>query len=381
MKRTGFIAVVTAFCLTLSGCAALLDQEYVDVTPYKAVLTTEGDPSTLRAESYQELVNALMHFVTTGAETGRIRLYMASEELESELDAACLEVVQEDPLGAYAVDYIKYSVSPVVTYSEAEVQISYRRSREQVDSITSVTGTTAIRSAFESLLASFDTEQVLRISYFDGDETFIRDLFHQTYYAAPLSAVERPTIDVSIYPKTGRQRIVELSLDYHLDTLRLEARRDDLAKQLDQLCLTIPTESSSASELAQVLLSVCRYAPDGGATAYHAFTEGTANQEGMALAFAALCEKQEVPCFVVRGTLHNAPHFWNLVRLDSEWYHVDLTADVPEGSAPLLLIDSEMAASDYLWTSNSYPQSGKESLLPAPEEPEIPLSEALSQPE
>jgi len=372
------MAVLTVFCLMLSGCAALLDQDYVDVTPYEAVLTTEGDPSTLRAESYQELVNALMHFVTTGAETGRIRLYMASEELESELDAACLEVVQEDPLGAYAVDYIKYSVSPVVTYSEAEVQIFYRRSREQVDSITSVTGTTAIRSAFESLLSSFETQKVLRISYFDGNESFIRNLFRQTYYSAPLSAVELPTIDISIYPKAGRQRIVELTLNYHLDTPQLEARRADLARQLDQLCQTIPAESSSASELAQVLLSACRYDPDGGATAYHAFTEGTANREGMALAFAALCEKQDVPCLVVRGTLQNSTHFWNLVRHDYEWYHVDLTAYLPEGSAPLLLTDAEMAAGDYVWVANSYPQSGTESLLPPVEEPEAPPSEALS---
>ena len=36
------------------------------------------------------------------------------EELEGYLEAACLEVVQEDPLGAYAVEHIKYSVSSLV---------------------------------------------------------------------------------------------------------------------------------------------------------------------------------------------------------------------------------------------------------------------------
>ena len=34
-------------------------------------------------------------------------------------------MVQEDPLGAYAVEYIKYSVTPIVGSYEADVQITY----------------------------------------------------------------------------------------------------------------------------------------------------------------------------------------------------------------------------------------------------------------
>lgn len=113
------LAGMTALCMLLSGCASLLNREYVSVTTHNMAPTAEGDSSTLRAESYQELVNALLYFITQGTEEGSIRLYVDAEDVEADLEAACLEVVQEDPLGAYAVEFIKYSVSSVVTYCEA----------------------------------------------------------------------------------------------------------------------------------------------------------------------------------------------------------------------------------------------------------------------
>ena len=134
LKRR-LLAAALAVCLLLTGCSALLERDYSHVAPHNTAPTTEGDPSILRADSYQELVNALIYLVNAGAETGTVRLYTDSENVEAFLSDACLEVVQEDPLGAYCVEFIKYSVDPVVTYSQAQVDITYRRTREQVDAI------------------------------------------------------------------------------------------------------------------------------------------------------------------------------------------------------------------------------------------------------
>ena len=62
------------------------------------------------------------------------------EDVQADLERACVEVAQEYPLGAYAVDYIQYHVSPILSYHEAEVQITYRRTKEQMDAIVSATG-------------------------------------------------------------------------------------------------------------------------------------------------------------------------------------------------------------------------------------------------
>lgn len=351
------LPALLALSLTLTGCAALLDREYIDVTPYNPAQTAEGDSSVLRAESYQELVNALMYFVTQSADEGAVRLYMDSQDLEADLEAACLEVVQESPLGAYAVEHIKYSVTPLVTYSEAQVQITYRRSREQIASIANATGITAIRSELRSALSSFDREHALRISYFDSDETFIPTLVRQAYLSVPAAALDYPDITVAVYPDSGRQRIVEIGLTYHLEEEELLHRRDALEKKLVQMTAALPTQEGDAllHELLLDLYPICAYSPEGGNTAYHALLEGPANSEGMALALAAFCSQADFSCMVVEGTLEGAPHFWNLIKTSQGWLHLDLTAS--DGKEFIFHQDVTMEEAGYLWDVDALTQS------------------------
>ena len=93
MKKR-MLAGLLSLSLLLTGCAALLEREYVDVTAHNSNLTAEGDPSVLRAESYQELVNALVFFITQGAESGSIRLYRSADTVEEELEAAIEKGIQ-----------------------------------------------------------------------------------------------------------------------------------------------------------------------------------------------------------------------------------------------------------------------------------------------
>ena len=326
---TGALAV----SLLLTGCSALLERDYTSVTPHNAAPATEGNPSTLRADSYQELVNALIYFITGGMEEGTVRLYTDTENVEPFLSDACLEVVQEDPLGAYCVEFIKYSVDPVVTYFQADVHITYRRSREQVASIVQATGVTAIRSELESALTSFAPERVLRISYFEEDEAFIQDLARQAYYNIPAYALGMPEIDLSIYPETGRQRIVEILMQYPLERSELEARQKELAASLEELAWELDGLTGRALVLsaAQALLELGEYDPLGGSTAYDLFHSGSVCSEGFSLAFAALCQRLELSCQVARGTRNEEPHFWNVVQLDGVWRHLDLAAEDLEG--------------------------------------------------
>ena len=166
MKGT-ILSGVLAASLLLTGCASMLTREYGSVEPHSATLVSEGDANTLRAESYQDVVNGLIYFINRGAESGSIRFDGEEPDVRALLDEACLEVVQEDPLGAYAVEYIKYNVAPIVGSYEADVHITYRRSREQVAAITDATGASAIRSQLREALAAFSPEVVLRISYFE----------------------------------------------------------------------------------------------------------------------------------------------------------------------------------------------------------------------
>ncbi len=352
------LAGLTALTLLLTGCSSLLTREYVRITTHNTTPTAEGDPSTLRAENYQELVNALIYFITQGMDTGSVRLYIDSEDVESDLEAACLEVVQEDPLGAYAVDYIKYSVNSIVTYYEADVEITYRRTREQISSIVSATGTTAIRSELESALANFASERVLRISYFDGDEDDIRTLCKEAYYANPASALDMPEVSVSIYPDSGRQRIVEISLTYHLSMQELTRRRELLALNTEERIRNLWSTTGDALILGagQSILAAGGYDPKGGSTAYHALLTGGADSQGLALAMALMCQELEVDSQVVEGTRNGHPFFWTVVSTEEGWRHLDLTR-LTDWDTPFRT-DSQMEQEDYSWDTAAVPRCG-----------------------
>ncbi|MGI5962944.1 MAG: transglutaminase domain-containing protein [Lawsonibacter sp.] len=357
MKKS-FSVLCLVVSLLLSGCSAMLEREYSYTTPHNTAPTAaEGDPSILRAENYQELVNALIYFITQGAQTGSIRLYGEWEDIESDLDAACLEVVQEDPLGAYAVEYIKYSTTSVVTYYEADIHITYRRTREQMASIVSATGTSAIRNELASALASFATEQVLRISYFDENEDYIRTLCLEAYCANPATALDMPEVEVFIYPDSGQQRIVEILLSYHLDLQELERRHTLLLQAVDRISVPLMgpiLDDQTILDAAQAILLAGGFNPNLGSTAYHALLEGGADYQGLSLALALVCQQLGIDCRVVSGNLNGTPHFWNVVATQDGWRHFNIM-DLDRSEVPFYL-DDQMKESGYTWDSGAVPR-------------------------
>ena len=349
------LALLTAAALLLSGCSSMLSREFTEITVHNTAPTTEGNTSTLRAESYQELVNALIYLISQHEEEGSIRLYFDSEDVETELESACLEVVQESPLGAYAVEFIKPSVSFVVSYYQADLQIQYRRTREQISSIVSATGTSAIRSELESALDSFAEECVLRISYFSEDEDYIRALFLEAYYSSPGAALDLPDLSISVYPDNGSQRIVEILLTYHLAPDELSKRKEllDLACQELLRSIRSPSGDAQLSAAAQAVLDEGGYLPEGGSTAYHALLDGGANSEGLALAMALMCQELGVDYQVVQGTLNDQPHFWLVVSTSEGWRHLDLSL-WDEGDERLLT-DQQLEVLGHVWNRERIP--------------------------
>lgn len=85
-------------------------------------------------------------------------------------------------------------------------------------------------------------------------------------------------------------------------------------------------------------------------TCYGAVLNKTAVCEGYAKLFQYLCNLVGVNCNQVSGTGDGEPHMWNVVELDSVWYHTDVTWDDPLGGEGIyrdyyLLDWEEMSAS------------------------------------
>ena len=65
--------------------------------------------------------------------------------------------------------------------------------------------------------------------------------------------------------------------------------------------------------------------------AYGALVEKKAVCEGYSRAFQLLCNRLGIDCINISGTANGTAHAWNNVKLDGEWYDVDVTWDDTDG--------------------------------------------------
>ena len=97
-----FLTLTAAVCLLLTGCASLLEREYSTVEPHVSKFWESEAAGTLRAESYQDIVNDLLILIGQHTESATVRLYNYRDEITvaDTLEMAAAEIQQETPLGA-----------------------------------------------------------------------------------------------------------------------------------------------------------------------------------------------------------------------------------------------------------------------------------------
>ena len=84
--------------------------------------------------------------------------------------------------------------------------------------------------------------------------------------------------------------------------------------------------------------------------------------EAYAYTFQMLCSFAGIECEIITGVLTGEDHGWNLVKLDGQYYHIDVTSDdpVPDKEGRILynyfnLTDEEMSKS-HKWNTTDFPK-------------------------
>ena len=344
MRRATVLILALAL---LSGCSSMLEREYVSVTAHVNQTVLADDPSILRAENYQGLVNGVLYFVSQGMESGTIRLTKYTGDPETDLAAVCAEVREEDPLGAYALEGIEYTYSLIVSYYECSFSFSYRRTAEQLERLRTVSGSSAIREELEQALLTYQPEVALRISSYYAKEDTLRALLDEAYRELGLAALGMPQAELTLYPQEGggTQRIAELTFSYDLSQPELSRQYQANLQQAGSLT---GREYTSQSDAALSFAQAMSYDPEGPSSTYAALWDAGADSLGVALAYQAVCRQYGLTCQVVDGTKDDQPYHWNIVQADGVYRHVDVAA--PE---PALLADSQMEG--YEWDADSCP--------------------------
>ena len=197
-------------CLALTGCSALLEREYATVEPHSSKFWESEAAGTLRAENYQDIVNDLLILIGQHTESATVRLYNYEDDLTvaDTLEQATTEIQQETSMGAYAVEYITASSRAQRGYYEISLQISYRRTAEQIQAVVNATSTEALPALLETALDEGRTELAVRIGYWgENDQARVEEAVAQLREERGLTETSAWTI--SYYPPSGQVGLIE----------------------------------------------------------------------------------------------------------------------------------------------------------------------------
>ena len=80
MRKPVLILLLTG-CVLLSGCSSILDREYSSVEEHSSKYWESEAAGTLRAESYQDIVNDLLILIGKHTESATVRLYNYKDDM------------------------------------------------------------------------------------------------------------------------------------------------------------------------------------------------------------------------------------------------------------------------------------------------------------
>lgn len=361
MKKTLCILLAALLLLTATGCGSAFQEAYYYEEPVSGGLgTLAGNATEIR--NYSMLKTALTDMISRHEEHGEFRLSSYNGNPSEDLATACFEIKSDHPLGAYAVETLSYDTRYVVSYYVASIYISYKRTAEEVQQIVYALSQAEFDESLLQAMDDFAPQVVARLYSPLVDESYIRRLVRKHYFDDPAGLIREPQLTVTTYPVEGSNRIYEVQFDYGITQGGNMALSLTLANRLYAAVTSMKEQEPLylALECAAYLSGSCT----GGAaenkyadTAYGALVEHAADSKGMALAYRALCARLDIPCIVVEGMVRNLgmePHFWNIITLDGENYHVDVSAFAANPAGAFLCSDDAFWGA-YIWETEDYP--------------------------
>ena len=353
MKRTVSVLLLSLLLCLLPGCGHIFQTSYYHETDFAfpEQQERENEPrDRVTVADYAALKAELLGMVYTGQSERRIAFDPAYEgDPRADLEAACGTMHREDALWAYCVQNARYEISHIVTRDEANIRIEYAASALPVGEILQLNYAAGLEKILRGAMERDTRRLVILIGASSYSADAMADLVEKVYRSDPSCAAVMPAAEVYMYSGTGRQRLYDFELDYGLDDEELHERREALAAfDSEQLLGADRSDGMRAYALARWLSeNVEQTGAKGFNTAWDALIGGKADSEGLALAYVLLCRQQDLSCQIVYGQHLWQNHCWNIIELDGQHYHVDLSACALNGMEKGFLLNDESMWAEY----------------------------------
>ena len=372
IRKLSLIVLLALSLLTIFGCSVILEDDRVTETLH--VITPAGRPEDAQIEisTFEELKDAIINMIYDHEPGGRIIVSYDTEHLQEDVDRAIYEIMENHPLGAFAVSEIIGSATKIVTFFEVDISITYHRTRYQINSIINVSDIYEVKDILLETMNEYRDEVVFRTDL-QLTNNEILNYISDIYYQNPRSIVIHPAVAVEMFPKDGEDRVFSVSFNFgqtqgimrthlaglsqaiqsQIDVVEGDTQAEQLLSLADNLSAIASFDDATARTLSAHGIQNLT------ATAFGALLTGRAIGEGFAMAYKALGDTLGIDIRVVLGTLDGRYHAWNLVNINGYYYHVDVSmAELLGMEEVFFRSDQGFRALGYVWDVIRTPRAG-----------------------
>lgn len=374
------LLLLLTLVLCLSGCGMLVEDTYL-VTEKHSEQPTEpsqepseqAEPSVISNRS--QLRGAVLSCIRNWLERDTLRVQDYEGDLDTDLPEIVRYATEEDPIGAFAVDFVDAELHGSSDDGRIELSIVFRRSAAEIDSIVTVNTTANALRRIEQALTSYETALTLRIR--DYDETDFASHIRAYALENPDLVLALPEVSAEVYPPSGQTRILEVHFNYPHTREQMRTMHTSVRTLLSSAFSYVSSGTTDAERvelLSRFLMMRYRYHTlenEPAMPAYELLQEGRAHSLSFATVFRYECTLLGIESYLVSGTRNDLPHYWNIVHLDGVYYHVDLMRGIESEESGLhLFSEQEMLSEGYAWALESYPQNPEPTVDAEPHETE-----------
>lgn len=200
--------------LCLASCASMLERDYTVTADHVENPPPQMD-AAYRVETYPALTSALLSYAEEGLETGVLHFPTTyAGNLTVDLEKARRHLLEEEPLGCYALEDMSFHTSKIVAYYEAELTFTYKVDKAELTSLSRAAGRDDLAKKLGETLKNREARLAVYLTnYPEEEEGFLDDLLLQLWTERE-ETDPLPLLSATFYPETGKRRVAVLELSY-----------------------------------------------------------------------------------------------------------------------------------------------------------------------
>lgn len=312
----------TSLSLSLEDVPEVGISEYYEKTQTSPTRPTITQASTVsEASEFSEISSVTESSVNTEGSADGI-LTSASSETEFENPVQTADINSESPSGNIHVKLTdgrtsRFTGKEIISHPYSYYTLTEKH-KKLYDKLVSAMLNAEDEVSFE------DSEEISFEELFDVYQLLYNDENRLFYISS--------TLEYCTDMESGN--ISSMNLKYNYTKTEIQKMQEELDAKTAEIFSSITPEMSDyeiVKHFHDYIIRNCTYTEDckNPNNIYGALVEKVALCQGYSQSFTYLCSLAGIDSFIVLGVANEA-HMWNIVKIENDYYHIDLTWDDPD---------------------------------------------------